>query len=490
MANLTSHAARGGAITIASQLARLALTLLSTAVLARLLEPGAFGLIAMVLTVVGFGELIRDFGFSHAALRKKNLTAAQQSNLFWLNTAIGAVCSALVLAASPLIAGFFRQPELLPITAATSSIFLLNGLATQFRVRLNRQLRFSALAICDLVPIATALCVAATGALVGFGVWALVAQQLVIAAGGLVLAAVLARWIPGPPSRRTDMDDLLRSGWHLTVTQLLAYWPKNVDSIAIGRVWGSTGLGLYDRAYQLMIVPLNQIGAPLTRVALPLLAQVKDDTARFTAALRKAHLIGAYLSSLIYIMAIALGPSVVALLLGPAWPSAAILLQILAVGGLFRSLVQVTYWMYVSLGHTRAQLRFYLVSQPLLVAGILAGLPWGPIGVAVAHSVSFTVYWAIALLWAGHVSKISTRGFFQDAVRAILLVSAPAGVLAALVASLLPGAILQLVVGMIAAGCWVTIVGIFVPRVRRDFATLISFAKSAVRRKAAHDESD
>ena len=141
--DLGRSAARGGGTTVLAQGLRLVLQFGSVVVLARLLDPTAFGLVAMVTAVIGVAELVRDFGLSTAAVRAKHLDHDQQTNLFWTNTALGLGCSLLAAALSPVVAAVYGEPVLVEVVLALAGVFAVNGASTQFRVALTRQLRLS-----------------------------------------------------------------------------------------------------------------------------------------------------------------------------------------------------------------------------------------------------------------------------------------------------------------------------------------------------------
>lgn len=483
MTSLASAAARGGGITIVSQFVKVVLMLGSTVILARLIDPTDYGLVAMVVAVVGVGEIFRDFGLSMAALQAKSLSQAQQSNLFWINTAVGLALGVVFFAASFPLAAFYGQDDVVVITQALSLTFLLGGLSTQFKVRINRDLRFVALAISDLLPYAFGIGGAIAIAAVFGNFWALVAQQLIVAAMTLILAVALTRWRPGLP-RRVPMDGLISFGASFAGTQIISYLTRNIDSLLIGKVWGSTALGYYDRAYNLVVLPLTQINTPMSRVAVPVLARIADEGARFISYLRRAQLVALYVTSSIFAVLFALGTPLVVAVLGPKWESAGPLLSILALSGIFRSLVQVVYWVYMSQGLAGAQLRFYLVAQPVLVGIIACGVPFGPMGVAIAVSIGYALFWLASLAWVRRVTKLDLGVLYLDALRALVFVAIPMGAAAfgtrMLVESLGGGVFVTVLCGGAAALIWVGVAFALFRRVRDDIAQLVDFARRAV----------
>lgn len=483
MSSLASAAARGGGITIASQIIKVALMLGSTVVLARLLGPTDYGLVAMVVAVVGVGEIFRDFGLSMAALQAKSLTQAQQTNLFWINSLVGLTLGVGFFAASVPLASFYGQADVAVITQALSLTFVLGGLSTQFKVHINRDLRFIALAIADLLPYALGIAGAVTIALLFSNYWALIAQQLIVAAMTLLFAFSLTRWRPGLP-KRVPMDGLISFGASFAGTQVISYLTRNIDSLLIGKVWGSASLGYYDRAYNLVVLPLTQINTPMSRVAVPVLARIAEESERFIAYLRRAQLVALYVTSSIFALLLALGTPLVIAVLGDQWAAAGPILSILAVSGIFRSLVQVAYWVYMAQGLATAQLRFYLVAQPMLVGIIACGVPFGPFGVAVAVSVGYALFWIASLAWVRRVTKLPLGILYADAIRALGLMAAPMAAAAFAARILLENAqagyVITVIGGGVAALVWVAVAYLLIPRVRADIGQLIDFGRRAI----------
>ena len=192
-----------------------------------------------------------------------------------------------------------------------------------------------------------------------------------------------------------------------------------------------------------------------------------------------------YCTGTIFALSAALAEPIVAVLFGPDWTAVAPVLAILALGGIFRSLMQVCFWIYTSLGLTRAQLKFYLAAQPILIAAVLIGLPWGILGVAVGHSIGFLVYWILSLWWVGRVSGVDSRQLATDAVRALLLFAAPVGISAFAACQLFDGTGLQLVVGGLAAAITGILVTSTIRPVRTDIQALVGLARRARKNVAA-----
>ncbi len=483
---LGDQAARGAGVTLGAQLLRAGLQVVALVVLARLLEPRDFGLVAMVTAVIGVAEVLRDFGLSSAAIAARDVTRAERDNLFWVNTGLGLACGVLATAATPLVVALYDEPRLATVVPVLAAVFLVSGANTQYRADLSRRLRFRALAAADIAAQVLAMAVAIGLALAGAGLWAVVGQQVTAATVLLLVNVVSARWLPGRYRRDVPLRRFFRFGGALLGTQSISYLTKNVDNVALGAVWGASVLGVYSRAYQLLMMPLNQVNAPLTRVALPVLSRVRDDGPTYRRYLSRAQLVGCYVTATGFAVGAGLAEPLVALLFGPRWSAVAPVFAVLALGGIFRAVSQLAYWMYLSQDLTGAQLKQFLVTRPLMVLVIVAGTPWGAVGVAAGHSVAYALYWVASLWHVGRVSGVDTGPLLRNATRVLLTVSAPCGVLA-LAATWLPvPAALQVVVGLLAAAAWLGLLVAVVPAVRADAATVRSFAlRAAGRRRAA-----
>lgn len=481
--SLSRAAARGTGVTLASQAVRALLQFGSVVVLARLLTPSDFGLVAMVTAVIGVADLVRDFGLSSAAIQSKELSDGERTNLFWANLTLGAGCTLVVLAATPLIVAGYQQPQLAPIVMTLGWVFLITGANTQFRSDLARRMRFLALSGSDLAAQVVGIVVAVALAVNGAGLWAIVAQQISVAVAAFGINVWNVRWWPGWPRRGVSLRRFFRFGGGLFGTQLIAYATKNVDNIALGASWGAAPLGLYSRAYQLLMMPLNQINAPMTNVALPVLARVQHDEQTFARYLARAQLVACYVTATVFAVAAGLAQPLVLVLFGARWQQVAPIFAVLALGGIFRAVAQIAYWIFLARGRTAAQLRQDLVLRPVMIVVILAGLPWGPMGIAAGHSIAFLGYWIATLIYVGRVTGLDVRPLFRNAVRAIVLIAAPSG-LAAYAVTLAPlAAPVELVLGILAAGAWAGLAAMVRSSVRADLRMVAGFARRAVSRR-------
>jgi PST family polysaccharide transporter len=417
--SLGSIAARGAATTIVGQVARIAIQVGGLLILTRLLSLEDYGVFAMVTVVIGLGEVFRDFGLSTAAVQATTLSRPERANLFWLNTGIGLALALIGFAAAPLVAFLYGDDRLVVVMQILAATFLFNGISAQYRADLNRSLRFAALATIDVAAAAIGLGFAIVLSVLGYGYWALVAQQVVYALLSLVLVAIMAGWFPGWISRKTSVRSFVTYGSHLVVTQLVTYVGRNADTVVLGARLGAASLGVYNRAFQFILLPLNQINAPATKVAVPVLSRLKDDKERFGAFILHGQTVLLHLLVAAFAFAAAVAEPLILLLLGDKWAPLIPVFQILTVAGVARAASYPTYWVALSKGLTKVSMRLSLVSSPLLVVAAFVGSFGGVIGVAIAVASVTLALWPFGLWLYGRHSDAPVMQLFLNGIQAI-----------------------------------------------------------------------
>lgn len=411
----TGARARGATVLLSTQWLRYALQIVNIVVLARLIGPADFGVVSLGLAIVGIAAVIGDFGLSLAALREKNLSPAQKSNLFWINSAVGAVLALVVASAAGPIAAAFDDDRLVAVVLIAAPAFFLRAATAQFQVELNRRDRFSRLAASELGGDAAGVATAIVLALMGSGAVALAVQGTVAALVSLVWAGLAAGWMPGLP-RRAPMRHLLVFGVSTLATHAAHYVTTNVDTVTMGAWYPAAVVGFYARAFQLVMLPLQQVAAPLTRVVLPRLADVADDPAALNDALIRAQrLVSHALLATTGLIVVCAGP-LIEVVLGSVWLPATQFLPILAAGAVFQTIAYAYYWGFAAKGRSGALFVSEVVGRVPMVVLILVLAPVAPTGVA----------WGVALgqllIWASGTFVFAPRAGLP--VRALLATAA------------------------------------------------------------------
>lgn len=479
--HLGRRAARGSLVTLSGQLSQMALQMTSVIVLARLLTPHDYGLYAMVLVIAGVGEIFRDFGLSSAAVQARTLSREQRDNLFWINSAIGATLTVALFAAAPLVARFFGAHELTGLARLLSVIFLINGMTTQFRADLNRRMQFGTLAVADLSAQAMAVGVAILCAALGARYWALVGSQIALVVTVLVITSTAAKWLPGPVHRDADVRPLIRFGRNFVGAQLINYASNNVDSMTIAFRFGASSLGLYNRAFQLLMSPLNQLRTPATTVALPVYARMQDTPLRANDYIRRSQIMLGY--TIVAGLGFAAGAAqpLVHLLLGGRWSQVTSIFALLAVAAGFQMLSFVGYWIYLSRGLTADLFQYTFISFAIKIACIVTGSFWGIVGVASGYAVAPAIAWPISLWWLQRRTSVPVRSLYEGAL-VILVLATGSGLTAYGVSSALSRQddAVRIVVAAVGSVVVYLLAGALVPRVRRDVGVVLHFARKVL----------
>ena len=271
---IRERATRGLLFTLGSQGTRLMAQMIAVVVLSRLLDPKAFGVYAMVVPVLTFVSLTQDLGLAQAAVQKPRLTQREASSLFWLNVLAGLVIASLVALTAPLVGRFYGQPLVEHLLLAAAPVALISSFTAQHRALLTRQMRFGAIAIIETVAPIGSLAAGMACAFLWPGPWALYASFAALTLISSCGSVATARWMPSWPRRDPELRNMIHFGAGLTGFTLTNFVARNLDNILIGRVWGSGPLGLYDRAYKLLLFPLQQVNNPIGRIMTPTLARM------------------------------------------------------------------------------------------------------------------------------------------------------------------------------------------------------------------------
>jgi len=411
--DLKGRSVRGAFWTLSSQGAQFLLQSLSTVVLARLLTPADFGIVAMVTAITVFGQGFADLGLSEATIQSQKINHDQVSALFWVNFAIGVGLTAVTMMLAPALAWFYHEPRLEGITLWLSLTFLIGGLRVQHTALLKRQMRFKALAFRDVSSAALGVFAAIIIALRDGGYWAIVALPLTLNSTQMALSWILVRWTPGPPRRGGNVRSLLTLGGNVAASYLITNVTANADNILIGWYWGAAPLGLYSRAYNLLTLPVRQLNVPIGGVAFPTLSRIQSEPERFARYylrfIRLTMWAGAPIFGFVFVAA---GP-VIIIVLGKQWWDAAPIFQILAISAPAQLVFESIMWILISRGQSARLLRLMSIVAPLMVGSFAIGLPFGAKGVAWAGSLTllFAMPWMLRFAFRG--TGLTLRSFWQ-----------------------------------------------------------------------------
>lgn len=339
--SLARDAAAGVRWNTVSMVGSTALQTVTLLVLARLLEPDDFGLLAMVVLVTGLAALVSTMGLSEALIQRSEATEEQLHSLYWANLALGAGAFGLVWLAAPLVADLFEEQALINLVRVAGLILIINSLSAQFRALLQKALEFRPLAVVNVSAVAVGSFVAIALAVGNAGVWALVWGQVANAVAATVLLVVIGAgrgWLPRLTFSYRSITEYLSFGAYLFGSNVANYLVSRSDQLIIGTVLGSRPLGFYSMAFNLVVRPTTMINPVITQVAFPVLARLQDDTERMKRGYLRMLRILSSVNAPVLLGFAAVAPVVIPWILGEKWTPIVTLVQILALYALIRSI--------------------------------------------------------------------------------------------------------------------------------------------------------
>lgn len=392
---------KGAGATVFNQVTTYGIQMIGTIILARLLTPDDFGLVAMVLAIYVFFRMFRNLGLIDATVQKEEINHQQISTLFWINTAFGLAVTLSFMALAPLIAWFYKEPQLNLITVIISLDFVFGGLSTQHRALLKRNLqiyRWSANEIgATIISVALAIMLAWHG----YGYWALVAKHVVFAVVQAIGSWLICRWRPGLPKFRTGVRPMLTFGKYMIGNYFITSLTESLDKVLIGRYFGSQSLGFYHKAYHLFLAPVQQLSVPLTGVAVATLSRLSNDPEKYRHYYLNAVSMVSFVGFLISVILTLMGNDIIFILLGPQWQKAGEIFTYFSFGIGIQILYATHAWLHISLGRIDRMLRWNIFGSVITIILFLLGLQFGSLGVAAAFTASLYILIGPGLWYAG-----------------------------------------------------------------------------------------
>jgi O-antigen/teichoic acid export membrane protein len=394
-------ALRGGAVSVAVQYGNGVLQLVAAVVLARLLAPKDFGLVAIVTVLTSFAPLLIDFGLGDATAQSSKITRSQVSSLFWLSSGIGLTIALVVAACSPLIAWIFHEPRLQAIALYSAITFVLFGISNQHLALLRRTMQFAGIAKIQILGTLVGIAIALSMAICSYGYWALVFRPIAYALCVAIGAWLACRWRPGFPVVDNEVKSMIRFGLHVVGFSVTYSVARALDRIGLGLFYRPDVVGYYQNAITLYDYSIFSALIQLHTVGSAALSKLQSNP----AALRQKY--EAALSALaFFVMPTAAILSVTAedltvLLLGEKWRAAGLLLNIMALRGIFQVVEGSQGWLHLSIGRADRWQNWGIVSLVVQVVALLGGLPFGATGVAVAVVITSLLIAVPSISYAG-----------------------------------------------------------------------------------------
>lgn len=370
-------------------------------VLARLLVPSDFGLVAMVTVI---SSILVEFGtlrLGDATVQKEEINHQLVSTLFWINVALCTALALLFIAVSPFIAWFYKEPRLKAITMIIAGGFIFSGLSIQHAALLRRRLEFYKLT--SITIAATIICdgMAIVLAWQNCGYWALVARHIGLPITFAIGLWTLCRWIPGLPSKTAGVAPMLKFGINSLGNYTTDYLSRSLDKVLVGWRYGTQSLGFYERAYHLFVLPVNQLSYPLTSVAVATLSRLQNEPEKFRHYYLNALAIIAFIGMPLSAVLTLIGKDLILLLLGPQWDEAGNIFTFFAPGVGMMLVYGTNGWIHLSTGRADRWFRWGIIAFLTIAVFYVIGLPFGGSGIAIAYAAFFFITTLPCLIYAG-----------------------------------------------------------------------------------------
>ena len=436
--------------TATSTLIRTGLQLAQMAVLARILAPQDYGLMALVNLVLSYAGLFSDMGLSTAFVQRQYITYEERSSLFWLNVTVGGLLMFLIIAAAPWVALFFHESKLVPLTTLAATNFLATALGQQLRMDAEKSLNFRPVALIEIASAIAGFSVALLTASRGWGVYALVGATMV----GAWLTTILS-WLflanDWRPAWRLKWDEVrwfVQFGGGMVINNLINHVNATVDIFLGGRLLSTNLLGLYSMPRNLTLQVQSMVNPIFTRVGFPLIASIQHDKERVREIYLQTMNMTASINAPIYVAMGVFAPEIVLLLLGRNWQDAGPLLRILAMWGLLRSFGNPAGSLLFGLGRVRLAVWWNAGLLLIVPPVIWLGSKYGALGMAWSMAGLMTALFVPA--WAILIRPTCGAGFWEYTQQVIIptFCALLAGGIAWVLANQFNASLVRLAIGM------------------------------------------
>jgi PST family polysaccharide transporter len=368
---------RSGVIVAVGQPAIFALQLAINVLLARFLTPLDFGLVVMVTAITNFAMIFRDLGLGTVTVQREDLTNQQASNLFWLNSFFGLALAVAVCALAWPLGLIYQDNRIVAITLVTSVAFLATGISVQYAALLRREMRFGALVATDVASLAASGIVAVTTALVTRSYWSIVIFNISRPVFYLAGLAVANPWRPAMFVRGHRTKGLLRRGMNIAGFDMINYWSRNLDNIFVGHFLGATVLGIYKKGYELLLLPISQMRAPITSVSLPALSRYQNMPEKLATLFLDMVSAVALLTSAVVGSMLLIDEWLVPVVLGQQWEPIIGVFNYLSIAACIQSVVGLLGLLLITTDHTKRYFTWGVWHSALMVLSFVVGIRWG-----------------------------------------------------------------------------------------------------------------
>ncbi|MBI2759427.1 MAG: lipopolysaccharide biosynthesis protein [Chloroflexi bacterium] len=390
------------------------------ALLSRLVKPEAFGIVALATLFISFAQIFLDQGFGDAIVQRADLEQEHLDTAFWANVLAGGLITLITFVSAPLIANLFREPSLVLIIPWLSLSFFLAGLSSTQQAILRRQLAFKELAGRSLIAAFVGGVAGVVLALLGFGVWSLVALDLVTGLVGVVVLWNISIWRPKFRFSPRHFNHLFSFGLNIIGINFLNFLNRHADDLLIGYYLGTTMLGYYTIAYRILTTMTDLFTTVTNAVALPTFSRLQHDFDRIRSAFYLAVHFTGLISIPAFLGVVLVAPELIYTIFGPQWTLSISVIQILAFIGILHSIFYFHNSLVISVGKPSWRLGITLLNAVSNVIAFAFAVRWGIVAVAAAYVIRGYILSPIEIWMVRKLAQIDIKTYFAQFVKPLV----------------------------------------------------------------------
>ena len=389
-------------------------------VLARLLTPPTFGLIALANVVLAFMRIFLDQGFTKALIQRQTVEPEHLNTAFWTQVGCGILLTTITFFSADLVAGIFNQPKLIEVLQCLSSIFIINSLSRVHNAILSREFAFKVMALRSLLATVIGGMVGVTMAYAGFGVWSLAIYNLTSEVVALVVLWSAVEWRPKWQFSNSHFRDLYGFGMYIFAFKFIKFFEKRADNLLIGYFLGEVALGYYAIAYRILEVITQLLVDTIDKVALPTFSRLQTEPKRFARLFYQTTQFTSIVTFPTYLGVVVLAPELTISLFGEQWVPATGIMQILAFEGIVLSASYFHKSVFVSMGKPSWSVRVTLLSATVNLIACLVAVRSGIIAVATAYIISSYLVFPISQWAVNRLIKINLLTYLKQFITPLI----------------------------------------------------------------------
>ena len=426
-------------------------------IMARILTPEDYGLVGMLTIFITISQSLIDSGFSQALIRKRDRRQIDNSTVFYFNIAIGTILYLVLFFSAPLIANFYHEPQLIPITRVISLSVFINSLVVVQRALLTVEIDFKTQTKASFTAVISSGILGIWMVYDGYGVWAIVAQQLVNLSVNALLLWILSHWRPSLEYSWTSFRELFNFGSKLAGAGILDTLYKNIYLIIIGKIFKASDLGYYTRAQQFSEFPSSNLTGIIQRVTFPVLCSIQEDNERLKNVYRRFLRLSAFLIFPLMIGLAAVAHPLVILLLKEQWAFTAILLQILCFNMMWYPIHAINLNLLQVKGRSDLFLKLEVYKKIIGVTVLCVTVPMGLVAMCVGSVLNSLIALIINTYYTGKLIQV---GFFSQMkdLMPTLFYSLSMGIVVYGIIYFIPENSLKLTVGILVGGIYFLVI--------------------------------